>query len=587
MTHINKLTTISGTTTTEQGLVTVLDNFLCNIVGWERTYKYTDTGTARHFGFTSLGEYSDGERMQLYTSFNATSDYIYTYAYTWAAGEPESGVGSTDTIGGDTWRRIPLGPGAVDFWIMSNRDVVYIMFRRNDNNDRYLAGAGYLKSPYTFKEDPLPAFALGQNSSTATFLNTFRVAAYGASSHYIGHTEGAGGGPFMDPSTTVSGFAADYVGIGNTLLNTYYGPNQESTFNGRLLASPITLWRRYTDSLFTCESIRGQLPNIWHIYGDATRQIGGYITGSGINVFTEEVVEGEIFIIMDGENQIDNTQIIGPIINFDILDHSKPYSVGDGGRFQLWLSSYYYSMRHNNNYFDYNGHVSNWRSQQYHPADTAAEASVRNDASQATLANQPRTVQNVAAFNNNAVVRFASSDNSNLTSSLTASNDITIFAVASYSNGANRTPIINIRGDVSATDTLFSLEFNENNSNSATAIMAAGGGTDREEVGSLDVDTPYILTATVSGNDTTLYVNGWSGSSSTITNTKSNVAGGTYTLNYAVGVDKVSGGANGTVFSDADVAELMVYRQALTEEEKQSIVCMLGSRYNITVSGTC
>lgn len=587
MTHINKLTTISGTSSTEQGLCVVLDNFLCNIVGYERTYKYTDTSTNKTWGFTSQGESSERERMDLYILFDAVSNYMYYSVYTWLAGEDEAGVGSTDSAQNTTESRTPTSSSLFDFWIMANLDVVYIMFRRQDNSTRHLGGAGYLKSPYTFKEDALPAFALGQNSTVDTFASAYRVRSYSTHSSFTGYTGGAGGGPFMDPATTNSGGSIDYIGVGGTNLNLYYGPNQKSTFEDRLLATPITIYRPYTDSLITNEGIRGYLPNIWHIYGDVTRQIGGYITGSGINAFTGEIEEDEIFIIMEENNQVDNTQIIGPIINFDTLEHSVPYTVGDAGRFQLWLSSFYYSMRHNNNYFDHNGHISNWRDQHFHPADTTALSSVRNDASQATLANQPRTVQDVAAFNTNPIVRFSSSDSSNLTSTVLISNDITIFAVASYSNGSNRTPIINIRGDVSSVDTLFSLEFNENSSNSATAVMNAGGGTDREEFGSLSSDTPYILTATVSGTDTTLYVNGWSGGSSTITNTKSSVAAGNYTLNYSVGVDKLSGGGNGTTFSDADVSEVMVYRQALTEEEKQTIVCMLGDRYNITVSGTC
>lgn len=587
MTNINKLTTISGTATTEQGLVVVLDNFLCNIIGYERTYKYTDSSTDKTWGFTSRGEYSERERMDLYVLFDAVSDYMYFSVYTWLAGEDESGVGSTDQAINSTEGRVPIGSGSFDFWIMSNLDVVYIMLRRHDVNTRYLGGAGYLKSPYTYKEDPLPAFAFGQNSSLDTFENTYRVRSYSTDSTWTGYTEGAGGGPFMDPSTTTSGESTNYIGLGNTSLNTYYGPTQKSTFENRLLATPVTLYRPYTASLITNEGMRGHLPNLWHIYGDATRQIGGYITGSGINAFTGEIEEDETFIIMDELNQVDNTQIMGPILNFDMTGHSVPYTVGDAGRFQLWLSSFYYSMRHNNNYFDHNGHISNWRDQHFHPADETATASIRNDAAQATLANQPRTVQDVASFNTNPAVRFSSSDSSNLTSTVLISNDITVFAVASYSNGSSRAPIINIRGDVSSVDTLFSLEFNENSSNSATAVMNAGGGTDREEFGYLLADTSYILTATVSGTDTTLYVNGWSGGSSTITDTKSNVAAGNYTLNYSMGVNKVSGGSNGTVFSDADVSEVMVYRQALTEEEKQTIVCMLGDRYNITVSGTC
>lgn len=578
--------TISGTATDEQALIVSLDNFLVNTVGWELTYKYEDTATERRYGFTSLGEESEIDRMQLYAAVSSINNTTTFFTYTWLAGLAESGVGNTDACFDGTESRIHPGTGYFDFWIMANKDVFYVMIKPQSGLARYLGGAGYLNTPYTFKEDPLPAFVMGQNSHIDTFTNTFRVKAYSVHSQFINYTEGAGGGPFMDPSTTFSGGNSDFLGLSEGITG-YAGLNGVSARDGRLLAEPIPLYRREVDSLITNEGLRGYLPNIWSIHGSVDRPIGSFVVASGINVFTKEFMQDDdVFIVMDEVNATDNTQMIGPIIEFDTTSQSIPYNVGDGGRFQLWLSSYLYGIEHNGDYFNYNGKVSNWRSQRFHPNDeTALDA--RNDATQGTLANQPRSVEEEASFNSNSVVRFSSADSSNLTGTLLASNDITIFAVASYSNGSNRAPIINIRGSDPGADTLFSLEFNENSSNSATAIMIAAGGTDREEVSSLSPNTAYILAATVSGTYTTLYVNGWEGASSTITDTKSNVAAGNYTLNYSIGVNKISGGSNGTVFADADIAEVIVYRQALTVEDRDTITCMLGSRYNITVSGTC
>lgn len=578
--------TISGTATDEQALVVCLDNFLVNTVGWELTYKYVDTVTERRYGFTSTGEESEIDRMQLYAQVSSASNTTTFFTYTWLAGEAESGVGNTDACYDGTETRIQPGSGYFDFWITANKDVFYIMIKRHDNNTRYLGGVGYLSSPYIFKEDPLPAFAMGQNGTADTFTNTFRVRAYGTHSQFTNYTEGVGGGPFMDPSTTFSGGFSAYLGLSEGITG-YVGLNGISARDGRLLADTIPLYRRETDSLVTNEGLRGYLPNIWNIHGSVDRPIGSFVVASGVNVFTKEFTyDDDVFIVMDELNSTNNTQMIGPITEFDTTSQSIPYTVGDGGRFQLWLSAYLYGIEHNGEYFNYNGKVSNWRSQRFHPNDELSLDS-RNDASQSTLINQPRSVEEEALFNSNSVVRFTSADSSNLTGTLLASNDITIFAVASYSNGSSRAPIISIRGDEPGVDTLFSLEFNENSSNSATTIMSAGGGTDREEIVSLSPNTAYILSATVSGTDTTLYVNGWDGNSSTVTNTKSNVAIGNYTLNYSIGVNKVAGGSNGTVFADADIAEVLVYRQSLTVEDRDKITCMLGNRYNITVSGSC
>jgi hypothetical protein len=563
---INNLTVVSGTATTEQDFIVALDNTLAHVFGWELVRKNSDSSSDRDYWFRSAGEQA-GTYMPLYARVRGFSNALefYTYSNLTAAGV------SSDEVYNSSVTKISIST-SFDFWISGNKDIFYVMVKGTTNN-HFMGGVGYLDTPYTSAQDPLPAFSTGQGNATTLFTGN-RVRSYSAPSWWSSHTGGALGGPFLDAGTsTSSGVENTYIGTGNTILQ-YASPLQR---DGRYMCTPVSLYIGLTTDLITSE-FRGSLPNLWGMWGDSA-SMGGIVTASGININSDSVVSDANFIVMTEFNQDDNTYIIGPVDDYDISDRGVPHSVGG---VQLYLAADR-GIERNGGAFT-GGKVSNWRDQHYHPSLEAAYND-RNDGTQGTEANQPTPVEGVV--NSKPVVRFVSGSSTNLTGTFSVDNDMTLFAVASYSNGSNRCPILNVRGDISSVDTLFSLEFNENSSNSATAVNIAAAGTDREEVTSLSSDTMYILTNTVSGTTTTLYVDGWDGSSSTITNTKGTVAAGPADLNYSIGVDKLSGGSNGTSFADADVAEVIVFDKYLTNEERQRVLCSLSQKYNITVSGSC
>ena len=564
---VGQFISVSGTVSSDEDLVIVLDNVLVQMYGWELVYKHTDT-TDREYSWISEGEVSD-KYLRLFSTVRANANIVYFKGYSLV---DDSGTRS-DEVHDATENRVNPGGPDWDFWINGNKDSVFITVR-NSSNQVFTGGMGYLSTIHSSVNDPYPMFVLGQNSYVDTFNNTYRLASYVHDSLSIAKGDGVSGGPYL-ASTTNSGSWALQKGKDHSGLTNITNPDGVS---GSYVAFPKVVYRTLSDGL-RHHGVRGYVPNMWSV-GNNIGTTGDYVSASGVLFSTgEDTGMNFTFFVADEATDDDNTYLIGPITAWEDTDYHTPH---EQTGLQLYLGADTGVERRGGAFSG--GRASRWRDRSYLLQDPAATQSNRNDAVQSTNANQPEPINEV--LNSLPVLRFTAGSSHHMTGTVDIDNDMTLFAVASYRSGTTRAPIINIRGDVSATDTLFALEFNENNNNAFVALNNADGGVDREEVGSLTADTHYIITNTVSGTTTTAYVNGWSGDASTITDTKGSVAS-TATLNYSLGVDLNSGGSTGSNYASADIAEVIVYDRYLTNEERQAVWCMLSSKYNITVSGTC
>lgn len=563
-----RLVLVSGVANDAYSFIKAVDNILVSVYGWELVRRDLDANNDRSYWWRSEGEVKD-KWMPLYCGLYADGGILRVFSASYK--NPDTGAAS-DTMNSFFDTRIEDVNTQFNFWVSGNKDVVYLATQNNILRQHSL-GFGYLNTFYPYKEDPYPAFIFGQRFTPDKFSDGDRIMAYTANRVYP--RGGVSDGPFLTASSSgITGFyaAAHYSG-----LCSYAAP---SPYDGRYAAFQPILYRTLSTSLKTNE-VRGTFQNMWQIHGDVFTQ-GDIVAASGILTDVDTLVEDAKFVVYAENGTTDNTYIIGPILDFDSTQ-SLSYAYTFNSTFlELYLTADRGIERRGGSFRG--GRVSSWRDRHIHPSDEVSGLDARNDAAQVTEANQPVPVEDV--INNLPVVRFSSADSMYLTGEMDTDNDMTIIAVASYSSGSSRAPIFNVRGSAGGVDTLFSLEFNENSNDSATAVHIAGGGTNRVEYTGLSSGTPYILTTTVSGTDTSLYVNGFSGGSSVVDNSKGTAAAGT-DLTYSLGVDLTSGGSVGTFFGDLDLAELLVYKKVLTNEQLQSIWCSLSERYNVAVSGTC
>lgn len=563
---LNQLTIVSGTSSDEQGVAVGVNNALVHVFGWEQHYEAGNTSGDRDWWYRSEGETPE-RYMTLYGRVEGTGDYINMYGATYV----NEGTGTaSDQIFDNADHRIYTQGQAMDYWVVGNKDCVYVAIQRSSNTNQ-LAGIGYFETLYDYEVDPYPLYVFGQQGDTSKFSDTDRLDAYLCSAVMVAHGGGVSGGPFL--GTIASGVSGPYRGQDNNGILSSSAP---SPYDDRYTAIKPLFYRSSGNQY---SEVRGMLPFLWQIYGDVANT-GAKITSSGVLYDGGPEVTDSTFFVFGEDGEVDNSYLIGPIQEYDLTDQKVPQSISN---LELYLMADKGIVRNGGSFRG--GRVSDWRDQHRQPGDSTFISSERNDASQGTAGNQPTPIESV--INDKPIVRFDSAGSHNMTGTIDVDNDMTIFAVASYADGTSQAPVFSVRGDISATDTMFTVQFNENSNNSATIVNIAGGGTDREEITGLSEGTMYILTNTVSGTDSTLYLNGWSGDSSTITDTKGTTGGSATDLNYYLGVDQVSGGSIGTNFADVDVAEVIVYDRILTTEELQDVWCMLYRKYGITVSGTC
>jgi hypothetical protein len=554
---VGQYTITSGTNElTEQDVLNRLDEFMVGGLGWNRIDVVADSASDNDRVWYSEGEVP-GKYMPLYFRARANNDDLIFSTYSNWNVDTQTGY---DGISNATEIQIPYQGGNDSYMFCGNKDVVFVSTYLDSTGSSYLGGCGYWDTFYTPTQDPLPAFVFGQNSNADTFANTARVRSYGYDRY-----------GFLESVSTYSGSNVVYVAQDRHFLATLASPNVRDNRN-MMFKQDFYTQRSRTDGGIPgplAHEQRGEIPGLYQFDGDDfvshTRLVASGIATNG-GVPGNQLGVGDFIVL---KSTATNSYAIGPLVDWDPV----PLTINNA---ELWLKGDAVARRGGGD--QQGGRVRDW-----HDLSQAA-----NEATQATEADQPNPVSSGTNFNGHAVVSFDGSDH--LTGSLSYVNDYTVFVVADYTVGPSRRPLFYTRGDVGGDDTYLALEFNTTVSGSAEVSVRSDDSPAAEDVvryTGLVEDTAYILSAVVSGTTTALYVNGDSAGASTITNTKTTTAGNTE-LNYGIGTTLDAAGAvSATAKHDGNIAEVLVYARDLTVEEHQSIVCYLGDKYGITVSGTC
>jgi len=548
---IGQYTTASGIAgPTPIDTLNQLDSFVTGALGWTKIDEYTVSATDERRIWYSEGEVP-GKYAPMYLLVFTGTTWITFAAYT--SWDPVTHTGN-DLCYDSTETRIHNQTAADDYVFCGNKDFIFASVRLDSNGSSYLGGGGYWDTFYTPEQDPYPMLVFGQNGNTDTFATTARVRSYAYD------PEG-----FLEPVSTHSGANAVYVAEDRNYLTSIAAPNVRDNRH-LMLKQDFYTQRSRTDGgipgMLTHEQ-RGEIPGLYQFHGSyfiAHERVVASGISIGDGIAGNEVGQGD-WIVFKGTAA--NTYAIGPVVDWEQHPNTIP-------NIELWLKAGAYHLD--------GGSVRG-----------LVDLSVNtNHATQTAVAQQPLPISSEAIFNGEPVARFDGDDY--LTGTLSVVTDYTLFVVADYVAGPSRRPLLHIRGDVSGDDTIFALDFNTTVSGSAQVTAQSDGSPlliDTERYSGLASNTPYIVSAVVSGTTTTLYVNGDPTASSTIADTRISVAGNTE-LNYAIGATLNSAGSvDGVARHEGNIAEVIVYARDLTDEEHQSVVCYLGDKYGVTVSGTC
>lgn len=539
----------------EQDTLDRLDEFMTGALGWNRVAVVTDDTSDNDRVWYSAGEVP-GKYSPMYVRVRATNNDIRFQGYTlW-----DSGTGN-DEIANTTELQIPNDNdgGPDEYVFVGNKDVVFVVTRLNSNSSNYMGGFGYWDTFYTPQQDPYPLWVMGQNVGTDNFNNTHRVMAYGFDPDGFLHT-----------GSTISGGAVGFVAQDLGFLTGLATPNPR---DGRHLMLKSSFYRERsrpgaggaegTIPGTISHEIRGEIPALFQFYGSNFAS-NDRVVASGVSVGDgipgDEVGLGN-FVVSRGAQS--NTFALGPVQDYS----PTPPTIND---LELWLHGGAAERRLER--------VREW-------IDLSGNS---RHSTQNTVADRPRPLVSGTDTNSQPYVSFNNSDY--LTGSLEVVNGYTVFVVAEYTVEDNAQPLFHIGGAINTSGTIFSVGFNTDADNSAQLVVQTDDSPleeDKVRYTGLSAHTWYVVSALVSGTDTTLYVNGDSGGSSTIANTKTTIVGSTV-LNYGIGTAlDSSGDPAGQARHEGGIAEAIVYTRNLTNEEHQSIICYLGDKYNITVAGTC
>ena len=534
----------------EQDTLNQFDSFITAALGWKKIDGWDVSATDHTKVWYSEGEVP-GLYAPIYLSVRASGNFIYLKGYTgWNV---DTSTGS-DEISHTTELKIHNQTGADSYVFFGNKDVVYISVLLDTNGSNYVGGCGYWDTYYTSEQDPYPLFVMGQNANTDTFNNTSRVRSYAPDRQ-----------GFLHPASTYSGTYAAYVAQDRNFLTQYASPNKRDNRHV-MLKQDFYTDRARTDGTMPgmlAHEVRGELPGLYQFHGvnfTAHERVVASGISIGDNIAGNAVGTGDWVVLRSTST---NTYAIGPTINWDEVPNTIP-------NIELWLQG----------------------GGMHREASTGTikellDLSVNiNHAVQTTTNLQP-IQRTLPTYNDRPVAEF--NNTTYLAGSLTYVEGCTAFVVGDYSPGTGDKPLLHIRGDVSADDTILSLGFNTTVSGSIEVTARTDNtpqNQDIERQTGLQSQTPYILSTVVSGTTTSLFVNGDSTTSTTVEDTKGAVAGSTE-LTYAIGASLSTGGSIGSARHNGNIAEVIVYTRTLTVEEHQSVVCYLGNRYGITVSGTC
>ncbi len=536
----------------EQDTLDRLDEFMTGALGWNRVDVITDDATDNDRVWYSEGEVS-GQYNPMYVRARATNNDIRFHGYTFW--DPSSSTGSDEIID-TTELQIPNdnNGGPDEYVFVGNKDAVFAVTRLNSSSSNYMGGFGYWDTFYTPQQDPYPLWVMGQNSNADTFNNTLRVRSYGFDPDGFLHT-----------GSTISGGVVGFVSQDQAFATGLATPNPR---DGRhlMLKTPFYRERSRTDGDIPgtiSHEIRGEIPALFQFYG-SNFAANDRVVASGVSVgdgIPGDAVGLGNFVVSRSTQT--NTFTLGPA-----QSHSPtPPTIND---LELWL----------------HGGAAERRLERVREWIDLSEKS--RHASQSTAADRPIPLVSGTDTNSQPYVFF---DNSkHLTGSLEVVNGYTVFVVAKYTVEDDDQPLFHTSGMISTSGTIFGVGFNTDADNSVQLVVQTDDSPleeDKERFTGLSTNTWYVVSALVSGTNTTLYINGDSGGSSTIANSKTTIAGSTV-LNYGIGTALDSSGSPaGQPRHEGGIAEAIVYTRNLTNEEHQSIICYLGNKYNITVSGTC
>lgn len=551
---IGQYTTASGLAgPDEQATIVHLDAFITGALGWQRLDSFQANATDTSLVWRSHGEVP-GKYAPIYFRAQAVGNDIRFSTYTYWNQVAHTG---NDEIAEVTELQVPNdnATGPDEYVFCGNKDFVYVSIRLDSNGTCYLGGGGYWDTYYTAEQDPYPMAVFGQNAAADLFSTTSRVRSYA-------YTPGG----YLNVAATYSGSNTVYNAQDRSFLTAVGAPNKR---DGRYLMLKQDFYTTRAQTAGTVPGMiahetRGELPGLYQFYG-ADFIAHERIVASGISIGDgitgNQVGQGDWVVIRSSTT---NTYAIGPTISWDQVPNTIP-------NIELWLGAGAYHEEEG-------GGITGL-------IDLSTNT---NEAVQTTTAQQPQPVSSGTNYNGAPIAAFSSTQH--LTGTLSYVDNYTAFAVADYSSSSQRSPILNIRGAVSANDTILSLEFNPSVNNTAEVTSRtddAPAELDVERYSGLVQDTPYIISAVVSGTTTTLYVNGDATGSATVTDTRVSTPGNTE-LSYAIGATlDASGSVDGVAKHSGNIAEVVVYARNLTAEEHQSVICYLGNKYAITVSGTC
>lgn len=286
-------TVVSGSASTEQDFITDLDSAMTTHFGWTKVYTVSDTSSDRNIVWSSEGE-TPGEYMTLYCEARGVSNDVQFYGETFR----DTGGSVNDRIGDNQDSTIQWG-GALDYWIMGNKDAVFVL-----NSDGYLGGFGYIDSYYTYKQDPYPMFLMGHFSLSYNFESNDRLLAYDVTPEAIAAGGGVDGGHFL--GTVNSGSSNVFVMDNLNSLCQLGAPNPRD--DKYALLKPVVYLKE--GASLSKHEVRGEIPGIFQLYGDNSVN-GELVTVSGVLNVDGEVDENAVFIIAKASNS--NCYAIGPI----------------------------------------------------------------------------------------------------------------------------------------------------------------------------------------------------------------------------------------------------------------------------------
>lgn len=243
----------SGIYTNEQQLLGSVDTFILGeLEGWEKVDTRTDTSTDKDLVYYNDG---DGTYDRNWIRLQATSNQLRFYMY--SNYDPSTGIGS-DQVFHSTFNQMPTGTGSGDYWLIGNRDAVYISI---SHSTRHMGGFGTWKTYYTPDWDPKPFYIFGDPYST-TFLADPRCRSYGAYSWGKGYV------------STWSGTSRDHWASHTPEIR--YSGFQARSGQPHLFASA-----HFHDGNFQLAEVRGEMPGNY-LGPAATYSHGSLVTISGI-----------------------------------------------------------------------------------------------------------------------------------------------------------------------------------------------------------------------------------------------------------------------------------------------------------------